>query len=126
MVEILLPSARHPGVIPEEKFTETKQDICVWGYIAFVYITSEKNGGKLGDHGQKEWLVGMEGHGIYRVLVLETGQIIRSRNVIFEEGLGHCMLTTEGEYFADNEENIDLDYKFVTENSLIHASQTPT
>jgi hypothetical protein len=56
MVEYLLPSTRHPGVIPEEKFTGKEQDvghICVCGCIAFVYILSEKDGGKLGDHGQK-------------------------------------------------------------------------
>jgi hypothetical protein len=111
MVEILLPSAHHPGVISEEKFTEKKQDvrhICVWDCISFVYIPSEKNGGKLGDCGQKGQLVEMEGCEIYRVLVLETGQIIRSWNVVFEEGIGHCTLTAEGEYFADNEDNIDL------------------
>jgi hypothetical protein len=68
----------------------------------------------------------VEGHGIYRVLVPETGQIIRSQNVIFEEKIGHCMLTAEGEYFTDNEDNIDLNYEFLTENSFIHASQTPT
>ena len=60
MVENLLPSACHPGVIPKEKFTETKQDvghIQVWGCVAFVYIPSEKDGGKLGDRGQKGRLI---------------------------------------------------------------------
>jgi hypothetical protein len=129
MVENLLPFARHPGVIPEEKFMGKKQDvghICVWGCIAFVCIPGEKNGGELEDRGQKGWLVGMEGCGIHRVLVLKTGQIIRSWNVVFKEGIGHCMLIAEGEYFADNEDNIDLNYEFLTENSFVHASQTPT
>ncbi len=47
MVENLLPSARHPGVIPEEKWTGEKQDvghIRVWGCIAYAYIPSEKGG----------------------------------------------------------------------------------
>jgi hypothetical protein len=74
------------------------------------------------ESGQKGPLVGMEGCKIYRVLVLETGQIIRSRNVIFEEGIGHRMPTAEGEYFTDNEDNIDLNYEFLTENSFVHAS----
>jgi hypothetical protein len=129
MVENLLPSACHPGVMPEEKFTGKKQDvghICVWGCIAFVYIPSEKDGGKLGDHGQKGRLVGMKGHEIYRVLVPKTGQIIRSRNVVFEEGIGHRTLTAKGEYFADNEDKIDLNYEFLNENSFVHASQTST
>jgi hypothetical protein len=34
--------------------------------------------------------------------------------------------SAEGEYFADNEDNIDLNYKFLTENSFVHTSQTPT
>jgi hypothetical protein len=105
IVENLLPSSRHPGTIPEEKFTGQRQDvghIRVWGCIAFVFIPSEKDGGKLGDRGQKGRLVGMEGRGVYRVLIPETGQIIKSRNIVFEEGLGHRTLTTEGEYFADD------------------------
>jgi hypothetical protein len=36
------------------------------------------------------------------------------------------MLMAKGEYFADNEDNIDLNYEFLTENFFIHASQTPT
>jgi hypothetical protein len=36
------------------------------------------------------------------------------------------MLTAEGEYFTDNEDNIDLNYEFLTENSFVHTSQTPT
>jgi hypothetical protein len=78
MVENLLPSSRHPGTIPEEKFTGKRQDvghIRVWECIAFVFIPSEKDGGKLGDRGQKGRLVGMEGRGVYRVLIPETGQI---------------------------------------------------
>jgi hypothetical protein len=125
MVENLLPSARHPGVIPEEKYTGQKQDvghIRVWGCIAYVYIPSEKGGGKLADRGQKGRLMGMEGRGLYRILIPETGQIIRSRNVIFEEGLGHRTLTAEGEYFADD--NGDMDYEFLTEETVIKAPQT--
>jgi hypothetical protein len=68
----------------------------------------------------------MEGCGIYGVLIPETGQIIRSWNVVFKEGIGHCMLTAEGEYFADNKDNIGFNYEFLTENSFVHASQTPT
>ncbi len=51
MVENLLPSARHPGIIPEEKWTGERQDvghIRVWGCIAYAYIPSEKGGGKAG------------------------------------------------------------------------------
>ena len=127
MVENLLPSARHPGIIPEEKFTGKRQDvghIRVWGCIAFVYIPSEKGQGKLGDRGQKGRLLGMEGRGIYRILIPETGQILRSRNVVFEEGFGHRTLTAEGEYFAD-EGIIDSNFEFLTKNPVIDTPQTP-
>jgi hypothetical protein len=131
MVENLLPSTRHPGVIPEEKFTGKKQDVGhlrVWGCITFVYIPSEKGGGKLGDRGQKGRLLGMEGRGIYRVLIPETSQIIRSRNVVFEEGFGHRTLTAEGEYFADNEDNVDTNYEFLIEDPVkdpLMPAETP-
>ena len=128
MVENLLPSTRHPGIIPEEKFTGQIQDVGhlrVWGCIAFVYIPKEKGGGKLGDRGQKGRLMGMEGRGLYRVLIPETGQIIRSRNVFFEEGFGHHTLTVEGEYFADDEGN-DSNYEFLTEEVPQTLPETPT
>lgn len=52
----LAASARHPGIIPEEKFTGERQDvghIRVWGCVAYVHIPYEKGSGKLADRGQK-------------------------------------------------------------------------
>jgi hypothetical protein len=49
-VENLLLLVRHPGEIPEEKWTGVRQDvghIRVWGCIAYVYIPKEKGGSKL-------------------------------------------------------------------------------
>lgn len=93
-----------------------------------MHIPYEKGGGKLADQGQKRYLIGMEGRGIYHILIPKTGQIIRSRNVVFKEGLGHCMLTDEGEYFADDG---DMDYDFLgeeipTEGSPITAAPSKT
>ncbi|GLB45342.1 hypothetical protein LshimejAT787_2200050 [Lyophyllum shimeji] len=112
-VENRLPSSRHPGVIPEERWTGQKQDVGhfrVWGCIAYVHIPSEKGGGKLADRGQKGRLMGVEGQGLYRILIPETGQVIRPRNVRFEEGFGHRTLTAEGEYFVDDDGDKDYDF----------------
>jgi hypothetical protein len=56
VVDNLLPSARHPGKIPEERWTGERQDVGhlrVWGCIAYVHIPKEKGLGKLGNRGQK-------------------------------------------------------------------------
>ena len=78
-VENMLPSVRHPGVIPEEKWMGVKQDVGhvrVWGSVAYVHIPKEKGGSKLSDRGQHGRLIGIEGRGLYRVLILETGVVI--------------------------------------------------
>jgi hypothetical protein len=59
---------------------------------------------------QKGRLIGIESRGIYRILIPETGEILRSRNVRFKEGMGHRTLTTEGDYFANDDEDTDLDF----------------
>ena len=68
--------------------------------------------------------MGLEDQGIYRGLILETGKIIRSRNVVFEEGLGHHMLTDEGEYFVDD--NGDVDYELLDETPPITTIPSET
>lgn len=55
-----------------------------------------------------------------------TGQIIKSRSVVFEEGFGHRIFMAKGEYFTDDEGNIDSNYDFLTEDSVIKAPQTST
>jgi hypothetical protein len=78
-VENLLLLVWHPGGIPAEMWTGNRQDvghIHVWGCVAYVYILKEKGGSKLLDRGQKGRLIGIEGYGLYRVLILEMGAII--------------------------------------------------
>lgn len=86
-VENRLPSARHPGMIPEELWTNQRQDVGhnrVWGCITYVHIPRKKNGGKLGDRGIRGWLIGIEGWGLCRILIPEPNEVIQSRNVKFE------------------------------------------
>ena len=62
VVKNLLPSARHPGTIPEERWMGEKQDVGhlrVWGCIAYVHIPREKGLGKLGNCGQKGRFIGI-------------------------------------------------------------------
>jgi hypothetical protein len=63
-------------------------------------------------------LIRIEGHGLYRVLIPETGAIIQSRNVKFEEGLGHRTLTAEGKYFLDGLDNENGDDSLDFPNNL--------
>jgi len=129
-VENLLPSVHHPGKIPEEGWTGVRQDvehIRVWGCVAYVHIPKEKGGSKLSDQRQRGRLIGIEGRGLYRVLILETGAIVQWRNVKFEEGLGHYTLTPEGEYFLDNgnnDNNIDFLDDMITQDMTTPATET--
>jgi hypothetical protein len=125
VVENLLPSARHPGTIPEERWMGEKQDVGhlrVWGCVAYVHIPREKGLGKLGNRGQKGRFIGIETQGIFWILIPETGEIIRSRNVRFEEGLGHRTLTPTGDYFVNDNNDIDLDFLLPTPEN---ANDTP-
>lgn len=72
----------------------------MWGCVAYVHIPREKGLGKLGNHGQKGHFIGIKTQGIFWILIPETGEIIRSQNIQFEEGLGHQTLTPAGDYFV--------------------------
>ena len=61
----------------------------MWGSIAYVHILKKHHKRKLGKQAIKRQLTRIEGHRTYYVLVLETGQIIRSCNVKFEEVNNH-------------------------------------
>lgn len=81
VVENLLSSAHHPGTIPEERWMGEKQDVGhlqVWGCVAYVHIPRGKGLGKLGNCGQKGCFIGIKTQGIFRILIPETGEIIRS------------------------------------------------
>jgi hypothetical protein len=110
--ENLLPLIHHLREIPEEKWTGIWQDIGhlrIWGCVAYVYVPKEHGGSKLSDRGQKGKLIGIEGWGLYKILIPEMGIIVRLRNVVFKEGLGHRTLMTEGELLVDDN-NIDTEF----------------
>jgi len=78
-------------------------------------------------HESQSWNIGiwefpLQGWGLYRILIPETGAIIRLRNVKFKEELGHHTLTPEGEYFKDNNNNLDL--RFLNNTTVTPAKET--
>lgn len=91
----LVPSSRHPGKIPYKIRTGRKPDIMhlrPFGCTAYAKIPKEDGGSKVDVRSIKVVLVGYFMRGDYKLLKRETGQIFRSRNVIFEEGVPHRTL----------------------------------
>ena len=101
-----LPMRRHPGKVPHEIWYKTKPDVShlrAFGCVTYAKIPKEHGVSKLEPCSIKTVLIGYYGRGAYRLLDQLTGRIIKSRDVIFEEGSGHRTLPsvrippTEGE-----------------------------
>lgn len=100
-----LPTARHPGKVPYELWYGKKPDVShlrAFGCVAYAKVPKEEGESKLADRSIKTILVGYFGRGAYRLLDRETGKIIKSRDVIFDEGNAHRTgsidASTEGDY----------------------------
>jgi hypothetical protein len=88
----LMPSRRHPGQIPAERWFGKRQDVSHLrpiGSSAYVKIPKEVNASKLDTTSIKYTLIGYYGRDAYKLLDRGTGIIIKARNVVFEEGAGH-------------------------------------
>jgi hypothetical protein len=101
-----LPMRRHPGKVPHEIQYKTKPNMShlhAFSCITYAKIPKEHGVSKLEPHLIKTVLIGYYGQGAYWLLDQSTGRMIKSRDVIFEEGSGHCTLPsinitpTEGE-----------------------------
>ncbi|PPQ94056.1 hypothetical protein CVT25_007497 [Psilocybe cyanescens] len=57
----------------------------------YAKIPKEVNPSKLDMVSIKYTLIRYYGHNTYKLLDKETGEIVKARNVVFEEGTGHCM-----------------------------------
>ena len=87
-----IPSARRPNTTPFEDWRGFQPDIShlrPFGCVAYAKIPVEIDGGKLSPRSIKCVLIGYFGRDAYRVLDKSTGKVYRSRDVIFEEGIGH-------------------------------------
>jgi hypothetical protein len=101
-----LSTRRHPGKVPHEIWYKTKPDVShlhAFSGIVYAKIPKEHGVSKLEPRLIKTVLIGYYGWGAYWLLDQSTGRIIKSRDVIFEEGSGHRTLPsvnippTEGE-----------------------------
>ncbi|PPQ72485.1 hypothetical protein CVT25_000137 [Psilocybe cyanescens] len=84
--------AKHPGIIPAERWFNKRQDVSHLrpiGSDAYAKIPKEVNPSKLDTVSIKYTLIGYYGRDAYKLLNTTTGEVIKSRNVVFEEGLGH-------------------------------------
>lgn len=91
----LLPSAWHPGTIPNEAWTGRRQcmdHLQPWGCLAWAKIPEELVRSKLDPRLVKTRLVGYTNGG-YRLYDQRSRSVVTSRDVIFDEGVGHRSLT---------------------------------
>jgi Reverse transcriptase (RNA-dependent DNA polymerase)/gag-polypeptide of LTR copia-type/GAG-pre-integrase domain len=96
-VRNLTPSARHPDTIPEEAFTQKRQNIShlrPFGCVAYAHIPSEIDHSKLSPRSSKYNLIGYYGRDAYKLYDPTSRAIVKARNVVFEEGRGHRTLST--------------------------------
>jgi hypothetical protein len=91
----LMPSRRHPGQIPAEKWFGKRQDVSHLrsiGSAAYAKVPKEINPSKLDSTSIKYTLIGYYGRDAYKLLDRNTGIVVKARNVVFEEGSGHHTL----------------------------------
>lgn len=91
----LMPSRRHPGQIPAERWFGKRQDVShlrAIGSTAYAKVPKETNPSKLDPMSVKYTLIGYFGRDAYKLLDRATGKVVKARNVIFEEGSGHRTL----------------------------------
>ncbi|EDR06651.1 retrovirus-related pol polyprotein [Laccaria bicolor S238N-H82] len=121
----LIPSARHPRLIPAEKWTNKRQDIShlrPFGCIAYAKIPAEISISKLAPRSIKYALIGYFGRGTYKLWDRASGTTIKSRDVIFEEGHGHRTIPDDGDMpplvIIDDEDDFDDDTPPTTTSSV--------
>ncbi|KAJ3492188.1 hypothetical protein NLJ89_g11264 [Agrocybe chaxingu] len=88
----LIPSSRHPGKVPAEVWTGKRQDVShlrPFGCTAYAKIPKEVNPSKIGPISVKYSLIGYYDRDAYKLFDKQMGKVIKSRDVIFEEGVGH-------------------------------------
>ncbi|KAJ3563743.1 hypothetical protein NP233_g8744 [Leucocoprinus birnbaumii] len=85
----LIPSKRHPDIVPAEKWYGRKQDIThlhPFGATAYTYVSPETSTSKLAARATRLTMIGYLSRGSYKLLERETGSIFSGRNIRFEEG----------------------------------------
>jgi len=102
----LIPSRRHPDVIPLEAFSGKRQDVShlqafgakCWAKIPTVHGVQVSGGSKLDPRGIECRFLGYAfGRGNYKVQDSHSYRVFVSHDVIFEEGYLHCTSPSMGE-----------------------------
>ncbi|CAA7267102.1 unnamed protein product [Cyclocybe aegerita] len=91
----LIPSSRHPGKVPAEVWTGKRQDVShlhPFGCTAYAKVPKEVNPSKIGPISIKYSLIGYYDRDAYKLFDCHTGKVIKSQDIIFEEGTGHHTL----------------------------------
>ena len=102
-----IPTVRCPDTTPFEDWRGLKPDVShlrPFGCSAYAKIPTETDGGKLAPRSLKCVLIGYFGRDAYRLFDKSTGKMYRSRDVIFEEGIGNRTLSAQP---VSNEGEID-------------------
>jgi hypothetical protein len=93
-----VPMARRPTTTPFEDWHGFQPDIShlrPFGCTAYARLPVETGGGKLAPRSIKCILIGYFGRDAYKVFDKSTGKTYHCRDVIFEEGIGHCTLSAQ-------------------------------
>jgi len=101
----LIPSARHPGHIPTEKWTNKCQDVShlhPFGCTVYAKIPEEIGTSKLVPQSIKYILIGYFGWGTYKLWDQASGTMIKTHDIIFEEGKGHRTISDAPTPVFDN------------------------
>ena len=104
-----IPTAHHPDTTPYESWHQMKPNISHLqpiGCMAYAKIPVEKGGSKLDPRSIKGILIGYFGRDAYRIYDPDSRKIIRSQDVIFEEGTGHKMLPLPEQLSGGSDQDI--------------------
>lgn len=88
-IDNFVPTARFPDVVPLEAWMGRRQDVLhlrLFGCECWAKLPEVRRDGKLAHQSIKRWLLEYMGQWGYRIWVLETRTIIKSRDGKFEEG----------------------------------------
>ncbi|KAJ3496002.1 hypothetical protein NLJ89_g10543 [Agrocybe chaxingu] len=91
----LIPLSRHPGKVPAEVWTGKRQDVShlrPFGCTTYAKVPKEVNPSKIGPISVKYSLISYYDCEAYKLFDCHTGKVIKSWDVIFEEGTGHRTL----------------------------------
>lgn len=119
-----IPSSRAPHIIPMERWTGQRQDIAhlrPFGSTAYAHIPLDLAMSKWSPRSVKVVLIGYYGRDGYKLLNTENGSVVKSRDIIFEEGRTHLARAPTRTVFTN-----DTDPFTATSEDDVSTSPDPT